>query len=502
MKRMLDVEKTRRSYHADRAMNSTHRASLMVPEFDGADAEISFLNHFLLKRGYPNVACRVTAIDPEGARIVSRLVPINEPKVYTIPLSGMVDEVVDSYQVEFFAADNLFIPFPAVMINHRGDGFVNSVHAYNRVLNDVFEDDEINQVHQREAAIDVRYDDVAETFLVFHAGPQPVDDVLRAELTLPDGRVLNAEHSIRCPKLCRKIIMLSDLFPELPKPLGGGTLKVDQPRQFLFYGRMLVGQKTADGAFSANHSYYDCADFPEYWDNSEPSGRVYPFLPKFDNILRFYPIMSPGDLSFNVSLFDPDGRELGARNLGQISTPKGNDLEFSVTDFVAQAGIDPGTVSGFGITARPSSGNTPTRVNHQLVYGAGGLESSINISLTNPNVFVPAGKKGFSWGQVLVGGGMTSQLGLVGMTPSAPGASASVKFYDARGQIAERQVELANRGAAVFDVAEELESELDSSRLEEGDCVWYQVATDRPDPSAIVASRNDVTGHSVGEHSF
>ena len=32
----------------------------------------------------------------------------------------MVTEPVSNYIVEFFAPDNLFIPFPAVMINHHG----------------------------------------------------------------------------------------------------------------------------------------------------------------------------------------------------------------------------------------------------------------------------------------------------------------------------------------------------------------------------------------------
>ncbi|MDF1749672.1 MAG: hypothetical protein P1V34_12450, partial [Alphaproteobacteria bacterium] len=227
--------------------NSTHRASLMVPELADCRAEISFLNHFLLKRGYKNIGCRITAIDPEGARIESRLVPIVEPKVYSIPLSGMVSDVVDSYLVEFFSAENLFIPFPAVMINHVGDGFLNSVHAYNRVLNDVFENDEINQIHQREAAIDVRCDNEAETFLVFQAGPQAVDGVLEGELILRDGRTLTSEFALKVPKLCHKRISIKDLFPDIPLPLLGGTLKVRQPAQFMFYGRLVVGPQKGGG---------------------------------------------------------------------------------------------------------------------------------------------------------------------------------------------------------------------------------------------------------------
>jgi len=502
MKRLLDVEKTRRAYHADRTRNSTHRASLMVPELPGSQADVSFLNHFLLKRGYEKVACRVTAIDPDGARIVSRLVPVGEPRVYTIPLTGMVDEVVDSYQVEFFSADNLFIPFPAVMVNHRGAGFLNSVHAYNRVLNDVFEDDEINKVHQREAAIDVRCDAEAETFLVFHAGPQPIDGILKAELRTPEGRTFQRDIPVRSAKLCRTILTLSEMFPEAPTPLTGGVLKIEQPRQFLFYGRMLVGQRTSDGAFSANHSYYDCADFPEYWENDAPSRRLYPYMPGYDNILRFYPIMSPGELDFRLTLFDKAGRATVNEGLGRVATPDGGDLHASATSVARAHGLNDEDVSAFEVAAQPIGGKTPTRVNHQLVYTAGGLESSINISLGNPNVFTPPNKTGFSWGQAAVGGGVESKLGLVGMTPGGEAASFEARFYDSRGVIAERRFDIPDRSAAVIDVAEALGEALDTARVEAGDYVWYQISSARPDSNAIVASRHVETGHTAGEHAF
>ncbi len=503
MKTFADVEKTRRAYHADRARNSTHRASLMVPELSGSVADISFLNHFLLKRDYRNVACRVTAIDPDGKRIVSRLVPVTEPKVYRIPLSGMVDETVDSYMVEFFAGDNLFIPFPAVMVNHSGNGFMNSVHAYNRVLNDVFEDDEINGSEQREAAIDVRCDAGGETFLVFQAGPMPVDGVLTAELSLPDGSVLTGDYSLKVPKLCHRQIMIRDLFPDMAVPMRGGTLKVQQPRQFMFYGRMLVGQRAPDGGFSANHSYYDCAAFEEYWDNDAPSARMYPYMPGYDNILRFYPIMSPGELAFDLTLFDANGHRLAGEALGTVSTPLGTDLDRSVSGVVRDRHLDEADVAAFSVTARPMHGNTPTRVNHQLVYAAGGLESSINISLGNPNVFVPEHKTGFSWGQIPVGGEFSSALGVLGMMPREEAAPFDLKLYSESGLVAERTFDIAGAGAVVLksetDLADLLGAQGDA---EDGGYLWYQISSRRPDTSGVVALRHRTTGHAVGEHSF
>ena len=37
-----------------------------------------------------------------------------------------------------------------------------------------------------------------------------------------------------------------------------GLLKILPPKQSLFYGRLLVAQSTTDGAFSGNHTFYDC----------------------------------------------------------------------------------------------------------------------------------------------------------------------------------------------------------------------------------------------------
>ncbi|NDF25946.1 MAG: hypothetical protein EB149_08205, partial [Thaumarchaeota archaeon] len=176
------MEETRKLYYDKPSINSIHCASLLVPEVDGAEVDVSFLNHFLLKRNYDKVACRITAIDKNGKKIESRLYNINKPIVYTFPLTGMVDKPVSNYSVEFFSADNLFIPFPAVMINHRGSGFVNQVHSFNRVLNDVFEDDAINAVKVSEASVDLVLDDKTDTFLLFTAGPMACNDSLEIEI--------------------------------------------------------------------------------------------------------------------------------------------------------------------------------------------------------------------------------------------------------------------------------------------------------------------------------
>lgn len=500
MKRFKEVEATRRAYHQDAGLNSVHRSSLLVPEMPGAEAEISFVNHFLIKRGYGNVACRVTAIDPEGRRLESRLHPITEPRVYTVPLSGMVADPVATYLVEFFAAENLFIPFPAVMVNHRGPGFLNTVHAYNRVLNDVFEDDAVNAVKVREASIDTAADAETDTFVLFSAGQSACRGEVEIELLTEAGRHA-ATVPVEVPRFANRRISLREALPGLA-PGTPGVLKVRQPAQFLFYGRMLAGQRRSDGAFTANHSYYDSSETEEYWEDGRPSARRYPFFAELENRIRMYPVMSRGVLRVGLDLHGRDGALLAELPAGELESPGARYLDVSVNRLAEERGIAPGDVSAFAVRAEAARGGVPTRVNHQLVQGAGGLQASINVSLHNPNVFTPEGKTGFTWGQVPVGGGVRAWLGIVNGVPGRPAGDVEAVFYGVEGELARRRWRLPAEGALVLDAAAELAPELARRPAEGTQYVWYSLAGAHADLSAFVASRHDASGHCCGEHSF
>ena len=507
MKSFREVESGRRDYHRDGALNSVHRSSLTVPETPGSDVEISFINHFLLKRGYKSVGCRITAIDHNGGRIESRLISIDEPRVYTIPLTGMVDVPAANYLVEFYAAENLYIPFPAVMVNHRGPTHFNTVHAYNRVLNDVFEDDTINAHPVREASIDVQVDADTDTFALFSSGPQRCHGILNLELTVHNGKH-TAKVALDVPRFGHREVSIRESFPDLPQ-ISGGILKIEQPTQFLFYGRMLTGARKTDGAMSANHSYYDSSDTEEYWDNNQPSYRLYPMLPEIENIIRMYPIMSPGQLALTLDLHGGDGRVLKTLAIGTIDNPGDIQVDLSVNALVAENGIKPRDVAAFALHAAPTTGGTPTRINHQLVHktrGQTGLAASVNVSLNNPNVFTPAGKTGFAWGQTPVGGDIETTLGLVGNNPNAPDTDIQITFYSEAGELCAQEYTLPGGGGLCFHVEQEL-SRLTGKNIETllGDKtanVWYTATSSRPDLSGFAVTRHRVSGHCSGEHSF
>ena len=150
----------------------------------------------------------------------------------------------------------------------------------------------------------------------------------------------------------------------------------------------------------------------------------------------------------------------------------------------------------------PEGGNTPTRVNHQLVFVSGGLESSINMSLTNPNVFMPAGKKGFSWGQLAVDEQATSWLGVVTNRSDGEACEVDVSFYNAEGKIAEKRVSLPGGSARAFRVEELLPTGALPQQGEPNDYIWYELRSDRPDVFGYSVTQNRRTGHCAGEHGF
>jgi hypothetical protein len=461
---------------------------------------VSFLNHFLLKRGYRNVACRLTEIDRTGKRIQARMIKIDEPRAYTLRLSDMAHADTTDVMVEFFSGDNLFIPFPAVMVNHRGDGFMNCVHAYNRVLNDVFEDDAINRTKQREAAIDVRLDDRAATFLLFTAG----QTACRGDLQLclkAGGQQHKSNIALEVPRFGHREVSLREAFPQLNR-VTGGVLTVDQPAQPMFYGRILAGQRETDGAFSGNHSYYDSSETAEYWDDATPSARLYPFFSDFDNRIRFYPILSPGRLRIGLAIRDHAGRVLRNVDAGLLETPSAGFIDLSINEACREAGLDTRDAGAFSITAMPDGGQTPTRINHQLVFVSGGLESSINMSLASPKVFTPPGKKGFSWGQLAINRDFETWLGVTSNMPDGQDFELQATFYNEGGKLAETRVHLPQGAARVFRVADILPDAAIPDAGQPSDYVWYELRSDRADIYGYAVSRNRRTGHCTGEHGF
>jgi len=494
MKSFLDVESNRINYHKSANKHSVHRSSLIVPKFKQAISNISFLNHFLLKRNNTNVMLKITAINKEGVVEDSSSFEINQPKVYSFNLEDYFDKVskIKEYLIEFYSDKNLFIPFPAVMINHIGNDFVNCVHSYNRVLNDVFEDDKVNQHKVYESSIDVSIDKNYDTFFNFATGPFKTKKFLKVMLVEKSKN--SKKIPIEMPRLTNKNIFLSDFYKKNSK--SNSLLKILQPEQVLFYGRLLAGKiNRKTKAFSANHSYYDSSSNKEYFDNSI-SMRSYPFLKNSLNKITMYPIMSPSLLEVFIEIYKGD--TVYKSKIKKLKSPSNNAISFDINELVNKSGFD--NVSIFKVIAKSVDGKIPTRVNHQLIYGAqettSDLQCSINVSLGNDSIYSPPNKKRMIWGQVLKHRHYKSKLGICFNNNNGVSEKVSIDFYGKEGLIKSIKRNLTLNNSIIFD--NNFFNKLNTSN----EFIWYIVRSNRVDLQAESFHYHSQSGNASGEHNF
>lgn len=497
MKKLRAVEQTRRDYYADAQSNTVHRSSLLVPVLPNSEVSISFLNHFLIKRKNPNIGCRITAIDGTGKRIVSRLIPIDEPRVYTIQLQREFCPEASSFVVEFFSSSNLFIPFPAVMVNHRCSDSYSTVHSFNRVLNDVFEDDDINAVQVQESGIDVALAENISTFFMIVAGNQN----LRGNVTLQFiNPKLSLQHTvdIQIPRLSQQLFVLDDIVPNWPK--SRGTVLVEQPRQQQFYGRMFVGQMSKSGSFVGNHSYYDNSHVEgEYWDDARKSCRTYPLLPGIDSIVRIYPTQSPSSISFNIQFNSADGHALGSTKAYVLVSPSTDFLDLNVRQLLPECVASVTDATSFSVIAAPTVGNTPTRLNHQLVYTMSGIEASINVSLLNFNVIHSTDKPRTTWGQLIRSSSYESWLAIANDGYNEPASAVVIKIFSEKGLLTTTHATIPQSSTRHINLADILPV---NSKNSEDEFLWYEFESSNHFLTGYSISRHLLTGNCTGEHSF
>jgi hypothetical protein len=495
MKPLRDVEKTRLDSYEDAQKNSVHRSSLLVPTIPNTQVSISFLNHFLIKRKNQNVGLRLTAVDANGARIISRLFPIDEPRVYTFHLQRDFSPSASSYVVEFFSSSNIVIPFPAVMVNHRGPQSYSTVHSFNRVLNDIFEDDEINTVQVEEGAIDIAQDSRASTFFTVFAGQNRLQDEIGLRFK-SNSMSISKRIAVDIPRLTHQSFPLGSVFPEIEHQQG--VLLIQQPRQDMFYGRLLVGQTLPNGDLSANHSYYDNSEIAgEYWDDSHPSHRTYPIINGLNTSIRIYPIQSPSTLGFNVLLKDAQGSTLAKSKEFELVSPGNDWFDIDIIQLIDSLGVTADDVVAFTLVAQPKTDNTPMRINHQLVFSSSGLVSSINVSMQNFNVLHSSDRPRTTWGQLIHSAEFDTWLTFANDGEIPECSQVEVKFFSEIGLVKTIPVSV-NQGTGTH----LLLSDVLGAAAGDDQFIWFEVESPNYYLTEWSVSRHKVSGHCTGEHSF
>ena len=367
-------------------------------------------------------------------------ITIDEAKVYSFNLENYFDNAseINQYICEFYSQHNLAVPFPAVMINHIGKDFINTVHSYNRVLNDIFENDAINSNQVLETAINFENSERYETFFNLGVGPfKPAENIK----VIAENKkcIIEQNVPIEINRLNNKNYHISKIFTfkkgSALEKNKNYILKVSQPNQPLFYGRLLSGIINKDtGSFSANHSYYDCSNTIEYFSNNT-SMRKYPYFKNSTNKVIIFPIMSPSRIEIYIRACSKNKYFESERRL--IVSPSTEQIELDVNEFVELNNIN--EITSFDVVAESLDSKIPTRVNVMLVYGQfnskSKLNSCINTSLSNNEIFIPENRGSFIWGQIVIDKDYNSYLGLCFNHFKKGEAEFEISFYDEAGFI-------------------------------------------------------------------
>jgi hypothetical protein len=150
------------------------------------------------------------------------------------------------------------------------------------------------------------------------------------------------------------------------------------------------------------------------------------------------------------------------------------------------------------------SGKMPTRIGHQLVYGNGGLDTSVAVSLFNPNIYNPPNKKSFKWGQIIAGGKYDAYVGIVAdkaENPDVENQEAKIKFYDDTGLILEKSFVIKNRSAKVLEFPKFLTSISDYT-INEPKSIWCIVESEKHGLNFFSVTHNKESNHCSGDHGF
>lgn len=494
MKNFLQIERDRTNYHLNPLKNTVHRSSLTAPNLPRSETWLSFVNHFFLKRRYKSIALKISAVDKNGIYLDSYTIQVQNPKVYNINLNNLFYNLkTNNFLIEFFSEKNLFIPFPAVMINHVGRDFCNSVHSYNRVLNDIFEDDKINKNYVPEASFDLKINNKYDTFFNLTAGISGIDKEQICINYKKDKLNIKKKIIISLPRLSYRSFSLSNI---LKKKLSGGIIKILQPKQKMFYGRMLAGRiNKKTGSFSANHSYYDSSGTKEYF-KSFNSYRTYPYFEGYKNMITMYPVFSPSKLDIKIQVLS--NNKMYISNSHKFSSNSSNPLNLIINDFVDSKNLK--NVTAFSILAFSKKRKIPTRLNHQLIYGnineTNSLQCSINVSLINENFFIPKKKTGFIWGQVISSKIYDSKLGICLKNPDGKNEKIKIKFYSEDGLVKTIFKNLKIKESLIFDINKLFKN---SKKLK---FYWYVIESLSADLSSYSFHSNKISGNSSGEHNF
>ena len=213
--------------------------------------------------------------------------------------------------------------------------------------------------------------------------------------------------------------------------------------------------------------------------------------------IRIYPIQSASALGFTVLIKDASGSTLATSKEFELVSPGSDWLDIDINQLIASFDVQPHTARAFTLIAKPKTGNTPMRINHQLIFSGSGLESSINVSMHNFNVLHSSARPRTTWGQLIHSKNYDTWLAFANDGETSEHSNVDVKFYSELG-IEQTASVAINQGTS----AQLMLSEVLGEAVGDDQFIWFEVESPNYFLTAWCVSKNKISGHCTGEHSF
>lgn len=399
------------------------RTSSIFPVFqeEGITTRLLFMGYWFVKRNIESLTQITSLRDANGKLLTRQVSPLTETKAYRIELSELLglagkdpnENFKGTIELEFYSLQNLFFPFPAVVVNYYGDNFSTVVHTAQRVYNN-YEDMLANgETKVPEAGFNIYANDDYEPFVTMINGPEMCPNShLHIECFNCNGHVMKETLLLGdLQPYSMRTLPLTELLP-LKSFLGNhvGTMRISFDVRWVF-PRLLVGNRQKNPpALAITHTYYDCtraASTSDYWyahnDEWYTASLMLPICAQ-DNAqtkFYFYPIYSPSSFNVDLEIYDKDGTRLATvENALHIRSPA---AEFEFIDAAAHArqlGLEKEFPLNARLIARPDrETNLPSRIKLALDIGSGPQQLPCNIC-TNLQPFNPTlvdKKHSFKW---------------------------------------------------------------------------------------------------------
>ena len=263
--------------------------------------EISFLNHFLLKRNIKNVIATIKLRSLDGKLFDEYSIKVKEPTTYTFnPCKNIENIFIGSAYVSFKSDENLAVPFCAVVSSISTKNSVCSIHTYGRRLEEKEIGTKIDIPRTKETGWTLRDNLNTKSFAIFHNGKYDSQLVFILEVTNHKGETFHETFS-KLTKAYETVIlfpqeMLSNLIEKLDNQYGHGKISITGLKGV--FPRMMCGnfiisetdQKHINTAqeIQFTHTNFDFGELIQPDSNGSIGYFNHPHLP--DGIGLFYPV--------------------------------------------------------------------------------------------------------------------------------------------------------------------------------------------------------------------